>query len=72
MNLKKLSFREQVIREYAGHPLRTAANTVATGGAGVLFAHYGLGAEITGNVVFGAMLAPLFAILIAGALKQWE
>lgn len=67
---RKLSLQQTFLREFAGHPARVGLNMFATGAAGVLFGHYALGADISLELVFNAMLAPLGAMVIASVLKR--
>lgn len=68
-SVTKFSIEELLIREFAGPPARVAVNVVITASAGVLFDYYALGTEISQSVVFGALMAPLLAIIAAGVMK---
>jgi hypothetical protein len=69
MSHAAMSWKENFIEDYAGHPLRVALNVFLVGATGILIGHFLLGMNLAPRLVFGAMLPALGAIVIAGRMK---
>ncbi len=65
-----MNWKEILIREYAGHPLRVVLNLLIIAGIGILVGHLVFGAPLSDRLVMGAMVPGLVAIVAAAILKE--
>lgn len=59
-----------LIREYAGHPFRIAANLLVLAATGIVLGHWALGAVLGDGLVMASMAPGLAAIVAAAILKE--
>jgi hypothetical protein len=65
-----MTWKETLIREYAGPLHRVALNVFIVASIGILLGHGVLGAPLDENLVMGAMTPALIAIVSAAILKE--
>lgn len=65
-----MRWKELLILEFGGPPVRVALNLFIAAAVGVLLGHLAFGAPLTEELALSAMLPGLAAVILAGILRE--
>jgi hypothetical protein len=68
--LHAMNWKETFIHEFAGAPARVALSILNTTLGGVLAGHFLFGVALSGQLLAGALIPPLFMVVTASLLKR--